>query len=160
MLDNTAHNLNNGDTQLPQTSSSGNAAQKTVPEIIQNFRATFKLMSKELRWGGVEDVNGDTRDLGDSDIKGYIRDIKKFSNYIEEWESKKTDLSENITSVQGLQQSIEEIVTQLRIALRVEDRLKPQNLDIEQFDKGSNAYFTRLRECGRLIEDMLKVCFV
>jgi hypothetical protein len=161
--DQTAPNPNGGNIPPAKTAPPKKTVKKTVPEIIQNFRATFESMSKQLRFGSVKDDKGDPKELGESDIRGFISDIMKFSDYIDEWEqqtwaTKEADLS-GIPSMQCIQESLPDIVAELNTALRVDVRLTPTDLDIVQFDKGSGAYFTRLKDCSKLITDMLKNCF-
>jgi hypothetical protein len=161
--DQTAPNPNGRNTPPAKTSPPKKAVKKTVPKIIQNFRATFESMSKQLRFGRVKDDKGEPKELGESDIRGFISDIMKFSDYIDEWEhqtwaTKEADLSG--ISLQCLQESLPNIVAELNTALKVAVRLKPTDLDIVQFDKGSRAYLTRFIDCSKLITDMLKNCFL
>jgi hypothetical protein len=165
VTDQTAPNLNGGNTPPAQTSPPENTAEKTVPEIVQNFRAIFESMSEQLEFGSVKDENGVPRALGESDIRGFLSDVMEFRVYIrkwerEEWLTKKADLDGSIQSMDGMRENLQEIGVELNTALAVDAILNPTSLDTVQFVKGKKEYFKFLVNCSNLISRMLRDCFV
>jgi len=145
------------DTNTPAKQS---LSPESVPGIVQNFRRAFELMSLQLEFAQVMDENEEMKELGESDIRGFLRDIIKFSNHVRTWETEKIDVSRSIISLKGVQEYLRKVGIQLNTALSDGVKLRQANIDSVQFDKGNAAYFARLTNCSSLLSQMLKECFI
>jgi hypothetical protein len=149
-------------SRLPSdiTPPEGSLSPEKVAGIVQNFRRVFEEMSVQLEFAQVIDENSEMKELGESDIRGFLRDVIKFSHYIRTWETKKIDVSRSIKSLNGIRDYLQKVGVQLNTALSDAAKLSPANTDTVQFDKGKEAYLARLTNCSNLLSAMLRDCFV
>jgi len=117
-------------------------------------------MTRQLEFGQVIDENEEIKELGKDDLGGFLRDIMKFSDYIRNWERDNIDVSDSITSLDGIHEKLQIAGKELSTALAVDTGLKEVNTDMVQVDKGKEAYFARLTNSSNLLSQMLKECFV